>query len=125
MTYDPTLESPKDKVRHLIGDIQDYEFLSDKEIELELELAGGDLYRAGAECCRAIAARVARNSDVRFSTLWQDSSQVYDHYTKLAVELERRAGRQSTVSPKFTGDNKKVFKQGQFDNYRGPNWDMR
>lgn len=120
--YDDYMPSDVDKVRHLIGDVyEEFTFLSEPEIQFAIDDNNGNLKRAAAACCHAIAARVARNTDYRFSTLWQTSSQAYKHFKDLAKDLEQMASSSVTLSGIEAGfsdteeEEAGVFKVGIFD----------
>lgn len=120
MAFDPQIPTDKDYVRSLIGDTdENNEFLSDGEIHHRLGLYDSPLI-AAASCARAIAAKVARDTDYRFSTLWKDASQAHAHFMDLAKDLERRAGQQDTIKPEFVhgGDDPPdpKFERGMHDN---------
>ena len=88
MSYDPNLPGDKDKVRLLIGDTDHtLEFLSDVEIEFFVT-EEPTLRMAGSRAALAIAARLAKDTDYRFSTLWQDASEAYDHFVNLSEMLK-------------------------------------
>jgi hypothetical protein len=118
MAYNPNLIDLKDQVRLKIGDVFDQEFLSDQEIQFILDSNGGIVAKAAAACCRAIAARFARNTDYRFSTLWQDASQAYDHFMSLAEILEQEDSKKTKLVPLFTASKKgtRIFDVGMMDN---------
>lgn len=101
LSYDPGLPNNKDKVRHLIGDTDpDQEFLEDTEIQFHLDQEG-TVRRAAAQCARAIAARLAADTDYRFSTLWSDASQAYKHFMDLARVLDQQ--NTGNIKAKYTG----------------------
>jgi hypothetical protein len=119
MSYNPSLVDKKDQVRLKIGDVYpDQEFLSDQEIRFMLDANSQHVLRASSAACRAIAARFARNTDYRFSTLWQDQSQAYKHFMDLAGKLEQETDSSSTIVPVFTGSGKSsnIFAVGMMDN---------
>ena len=121
MPYDPNqLDEPLMQVRHLMGDVYEFEFLSDNEIQFSLDNNAGDVFQAAADCCKAIAARLARNTDFKFSTLWQDSSQAMKHFLDLAEVLKDQAVDKKGFEVAFTGDydSEPIFDIGQFD-HRG------
>lgn len=119
-SYDPTLLAGNKimQVKHLCGDVYDsFEFLSEYEIQFALDQVGGNIYRAAAECCRAIASRLARNTDYKFSTLWENSSQGQKQFLKMAEELDERAKTSGGIVPQFvsTADSEPIFDIGDFD----------
>lgn len=118
-SYDNTqLDNPIMQVRHLIGDVYDFEFLSEAEIMFALDQNSGNVYKAAVDSCRAIVARLSRNTDYRFSTLWQDASQAVKHFQALLENLENEASRRSSAVPIFhtTHSEDPVFDMRQFDN---------
>lgn len=118
-SYDNTqLDNPVMQVRHLIGDVYDFEFLSEAEIVFALDQNSGNVYKAAVDSCRAIVARLSRNTDYRFSTLWQDASQAVSHFKDLLQHLEHESLKRSSAVPLFhsTDDTEAVFDIGQFDN---------
>lgn len=71
----------------MIGDTEDdLEFLSDPEIHYFIA-EEPTVRLAAARAALAIAARVAKDTDYRFSTLWQDAGMAYDHFVNLAEKL--------------------------------------
>jgi hypothetical protein len=119
--YDPNLGTDRDKVRFLVGDTDDDNImLSDSEIAYLLSLEGNDVFGTASRACESIAAMFAREVDTRFSTLWQDASQAFEHYTRLSARLAVQAGR-SDVAPEFLyanidPDSPAVFWVGMHDN---------
>lgn len=90
--YDPSVPTDRDKVRFLIGDTDnDNLMLSDDEVAFTLSENADDLYLTAASLCKSIAARFARDVNYRFSTLWQDSGDAYEHYMALAKRYEEEA----------------------------------
>lgn len=118
MPYNPNLVDKKDQVRLKIGDVYDQEFLSDSEIQFILDSNSSNVVKASVACCRAIAARFARNTDYRFSTLWQDASQAFEHFMRLAEKIEEEGNAGFAFTPRFTGGSKgtRVFDVGMMDN---------
>lgn len=102
MSYDATLSRDTDKVRLMIGDTDaSDEMLHDLELQYFLTTYT-DLRASAAAACRVIAARFARDVNYRFSTLWQDASDAYKHYMKLADSLDAAAGTEDMEGPVFT-----------------------
>lgn len=128
-SYDPAqLDKPIMQVRHLIGDVYDFEFLNEHEIQFALDNNGDNVYKAAADCCRAIVARLSRNTDYRFSTLWQTSSQAVQHFKSLAEDLEQLSVKKDSISPEFyttEDDEDPIFDIGQFDNQSVESSDLR
>lgn len=93
MAYDPALLVDEDKVRLMIGDVDnDNLMFQDSEVAYFLALNNDDLYSAAADMCETVAARFARDVNYRFSTLWQDAGDAYDHYMKLAEAYRKKSG---------------------------------
>ena len=88
MSYDPNLPTDKDKVRLLIGDTDDtLEFLCDTEIDFFVT-EEPTIQIAASRAALAVAAQLAKDTDYRFSTLWQDAADAYNHFIALAKQLE-------------------------------------
>lgn len=103
-TYDPNLIKDRDRVRFLIGDTDnDFLMLEDKEIAYLLTQEGDDVLMASYRACVAIAGKFARDVNYRFSTMWQDSTEAFNHYMKLAnvYEAEAASGADSALSLGF------------------------
>jgi len=89
-SYNPTLSSDLDKIRFLLGDTVINEMqLLDEEISglLLMQPAMGQAAAAGA---KAIAAKWALHVDNKNSELSVNASQRFEHYMKLAKDLEKR-----------------------------------
>lgn len=122
-TYDSNLATDRDKIRFLIGDTDDdHQMLMDNEIAFLLVQNGDDLYMTAAMSCETIAAKFARDVDYRFSTMWQNASEAFDHYKTLASTYRAIQGTQATIVPQFTtgpgmsDDYPEVFWVGMDDN---------
>lgn len=101
-TYDDNLSNDRDKVRFLVGDTEDdQQMLSDGEIAFTLTQTGDNLLLAAAYACETIAAKFARDVNYRFSTMWQDASDAYDHFMDLAKK-RRMESERNTGQPIFT-----------------------
>lgn len=101
MSYDPLLSQPKDRVRNLIGDTDTtHEILHDREVDFFVSVEANELI-AASRAAMACAARFARDTDFRFSTLWQDASQAYRHFMELAESLKDVADEQGTTGIEF------------------------
>jgi hypothetical protein len=97
MPYDPTLATTRDQVRFYVGDTDDDNLLlTDPEVEFLLT-EEPDVKLAAADAANVIAAKFARDTNYRFSTLWADAGDAYDHFIKLGERL--RAGTVATVGP--------------------------
>jgi len=122
-TYDDNLSTDRDKVRFLVGDTDDdNQMLSDNEITFLLTQEGDSFLLAAASGCEAIAAKFARDVNFRFSTMWQDSSDAYDHYMTLSKKYRMESER-NTGQPIFTfnenisdGEAPELFYYGMHDN---------
>ncbi len=102
MSYDPTLALPKDRVRNLVGDTDTaHEILQDREVDFFVEQETNE-WIAASRAAMACAARFARDTDFRFSTLWQDASQAYRHFMDLAARLTEAADDKGAVGIEFT-----------------------
>ena len=77
-------------VRLLIGDTDtNDQQVQDEEIVFGLAQANNNVYSAGAWVCRVIAAKYSRNVDSEISgALKESASQLQDHYSSLADNLE-------------------------------------
>lgn len=120
--YDPSLTLDRDKVRLLVGDTDDdHQMLVDTEIEFALTEEADDIYLASARLCEIIAARFARDVNYRFSTLWLDSGDAYDHFLSLAERYRTESSR-NTGQPIFTmgegvdDEAPEIFWYGMHDN---------
>lgn len=96
--YDKSLSTNRDKIRLLVGDTNnDSLMLEDEEIEFLLTNNSDALYLTAADACEIIAAKFARDVNYRFSTLWQDAGDAYDHYMNLAERYRKTADETETV----------------------------
>ena len=101
MAYDPALSTAKDRVRNFIGDTDtQHEILHDKEIDFFVTEEPNELI-AASRAALACAARFARDTDFRFSTLWQDASQAYRHFVDLSEKLAAVADELGDVGVEF------------------------
>ena len=97
MPYDPALLKDEDKVRRLIGDVDNDDLIfEDSEIEYYLSINNDDLYSTAADLCEAILGEFARETNYRFSTLWLDAGDVYEHYKDLMDRFREKAGQTPT-----------------------------
>jgi len=105
MTYDPTLATPKDRIRLLIGDtggIEGKELLRDEEIEALLSMEGSTLLAAAA-AAEAIAAKLAQRTDTSLPGGVRIAfGQRADHYLRLAQRLRDQAAEGS--APELVAD---------------------
>jgi len=120
--YDPSLVLDRDKVRFLVGDKDDdHQMLSDSEIAFALSENNDDIYMAAADLCEALAAEFSRDVNYRFSTLWLNAGDAYDHFMDRARQLRSDASAQ-TGQPIFTmgagtdSDEPEIFWYGMHDN---------
>jgi hypothetical protein len=82
--------SGKDHVRLLIGDTKASEpQLLDEEITVFLAAAGDD-YAAAVACCRAIAAKYAREVAESVISTSRNPESRMDHYLRLADQLQEK-----------------------------------
>lgn len=89
-TYDPTLATPKDCVRLLVGDVlQRAPLITDEAIGFFLQGAG--LYWAAHDVAKAIQASFARLTDRSIGDISTEDSQRYEQYGKVAQYLAERA----------------------------------
>lgn len=80
------------QVRHLTGDVLTTDQkLADEEIALHLTLRSGNVYRAAADACRAIAARMSSQVDQSQGDLSNSYSQRARAFADRAIELEALA----------------------------------
>ena len=129
-TYDDNLVLARDQLRFLVGDTDDdQQMLTDNEIAFLFIQANDNLLLACAEACEAIAAKFARDVNFRFSTMWQDSSDAYDHYIDRAKNF-RLSSERNTGQPIFSyneniadGEVPELFWYGMHDNPQTQNTD--
>ncbi len=126
-TYDSNLVLDRDKVRFLIGDTDnDFPMLEDGEISYLLTEEGNNVLMAASRCCLAIASEFARDVNYRFSTMWQDSTDAYNHYIQLSDMLRKEGTTQTELSVSFLMSNEmqrrvdndkvEIFFYGMHDN---------
>lgn len=90
-TYDPSLASPVDQVRLLIGDtLNSDQLLQDEEIQFFLD-ADANVNRVAAQCCKILAARFAREVDKQVGDLKIWASQKQKQYLALQEEQSAKA----------------------------------
>lgn len=99
---------PTDHVRHLIGDTSDspsQEFLTDTEIDWEIEQVNGSVPAAAANCADRIAARLFPRVDYRMHNVWISGSQLRLNLKELATQLRDQAAL-AGASPFLSGVSK-------------------
>ena len=128
-TYDDNLVNDRDKIRLMIGDTDDeFQMVTDNEIAFFLSENGDDLWLSAAMACDIIAAKFARDVNFRFSTMWQDSSDAYEHYMDRARQY-RAIQASTTVAPVFSygpgvnSEAPEIFWYGMHDNPPTPQVD--
>lgn len=95
--------SDRDEVRYLVGDTDSTdELTSDEEIAYAIAEAGNNKL-AAAMVAEAIAAKFARDVDVKNGPAQEWASQRYKHYHTKAAELRRRSN--ASVKPRFGGQS--------------------
>lgn len=116
-TYSSPASGSRDKVRWLVGDTDSAApLVTDEEIAYEVG-ASLSIYSAAAAVARAIAAKFARAVQTSVSSLSFSNQQKYEHYVKLAEELEARAGTQTApVVGSYVTENSPIFDVGMHDN---------
>lgn len=98
MAYDEKLPDDRNKVRFLIGDTDNADLiLRDEEVTYCLSVENDDIFFAAARACETIAARFARDVNYRFSTMWQDAGDAFDHYMGLAERLRKSDSSEFTA----------------------------
>lgn len=99
--------SDKDAVRFEIGDTNEKtQLIQDEEIYYSLQKEGTVL-KAAARCAESLAARFAREENVRTSTFASLRSMLQQHYEDLAKKLRVRGQRRGNfVCPSMTHSGK-------------------
>lgn len=117
MTFDPTLSTDKDVVRFLIGDTDTaHEQVADATLVKMLTMYAGPTSTAQAVCV-ALQAKYSRLADQQIGQLRVSTSQIADHYSKLADKLRDQAQSTSTVVPvPYAGGITQSDKQLNTDN---------
>lgn len=91
-TYNETAATDIDRLRRLIGDTRaDAPELSNEELADYLSDADGRLYYAAIDAVDDLAARYARDVDVRMQQTSESASQRAAGYRALGARLRRRA----------------------------------
>ena len=105
--------STNDSIRFLIGDTDTNDrLITDEEIAY-IVTQQGSVNRSASECCRAIAAKFARNMNRSIGGLQADFAAKYRQYLELADNL-RAKDETAPVSP-FLSGYKKDEKQARED----------
>lgn len=92
------------QLRMLVQDnVEETAFLQDEEITLILAQEP-NVYRASANACRIIAARLARSAGFKNTTVIYDPTEKAKEYRMLAADLETRA-RETTGTDLVMGDS--------------------
>lgn len=119
-------QSTRDRVRRLIGDVvQDDPLLQDEELD-DFLISFPNIYRAGAEACRAIAAEFARDVSFSFEGMSLQAQARYRHFLELANVLEKQAATTPAALPSslqggspsdYSEDHEEpIFEIGMHDN---------
>ena len=93
-TYDPALiaTSALYQVRTLIADVNiKDQLLWDEQISFAISQRNGNIYAAGADCCRQIAAKYSRDVDTTEGLLHRSYSVRQRAFADRAGELDARA----------------------------------
>ena len=99
-----------DAIRLEIGDtIEDEQLLQDEELEYFYEEEGSVL-GAAARACEAIAAKFAREADLKVGDLSLSASQKAEHYREKAKVLRERAKKKGSTLGKLTTSTIKTDK---------------
>lgn len=104
-TYDPTSleDEPKDRLRAMVGDVVAPLQLSDEELESFHALAPG-IYSAAADCCDALAARVAQDANISLGVIGIGGGGASRYYLDLADKYRARAVLAGEGAPGSTAD---------------------
>lgn len=93
MAFDDSLSTDRDKVRSLVGDVETTEILPDDTYDALLSEFSDNVYLTAAEICDRIIARKAKDIDHSAANYGVQVSQIFEHYSRLAKMLRRKAGR--------------------------------
>lgn len=123
-SYNDSLSTDKDKVRQLLGDIdQDDALVSDEAIK-NFVAQYGNIYFAAAALADGIATKFARMPSMSFSGLSLQGADRAQQYRELAISLRNQA----TVSapggigiPEVTGVSQSAMQIVETDTDRDPN----
>jgi hypothetical protein len=98
-TYDPTLPTPKDQVRFLMGDtIAEDPQMQDEEIDALLTATGGAVGTAAVVGVRSLAAKYSRQADYWVGDLKLLASQRAQAYLRLGGQLAEMGESLLTIS---------------------------
>ena len=110
-------QSKRDAVRFVIGDTDtNDQLISDEEVDYLVTLHG-TLNRSASECCRAIAAKFARNMNRSIGGLSADFSAKYRQYMELANSLMSKEELEP-VGPFISGYKRSEKESRELDNDR-------
>jgi hypothetical protein len=128
-TYVDPSKSVLHEIRFLIGDnIEEKHLVEDEEIDYALAEADNNINATCAILCNAIAAKFARESNVRVTSYSIDRQTIYDKYKQLAKEFSGSTITTAhficpsiSVTDKASSEanadsTKPSFKRGLFDN---------
>lgn len=92
-TFDPKLTGPIDRIRQYLGDTNTSKpQIVDDTIQAYLNTGLSEL-RVAAQLARDLAARYAAMVDTEHDNMQTMGSQLRQHYTELAADLERLAAQ--------------------------------
>jgi hypothetical protein len=128
-TYTDPSKSVLHEIRFLIGDnIEEKHLVEDEEINYALAEVDNSINAACAILCNAIAAKFAREANVRVTSYSIDRQTIYEKYKQLAKEFSHSIITAAyficpsiSVSDKEANEEnaamtKPTFKRGLFDN---------
>jgi hypothetical protein len=103
-SYDDSLSTTRDEVRFRVGDTNTAaQLLSNGTINAILVDNGDDVGTAAIACCRAIIAKLARDTDRSNVGMSSTRSQQIEHYRTLLKELKSESRNLS--APSFGGQS--------------------
>jgi hypothetical protein len=135
-TYDPSTDTPVNRIRDLIGDVDItntdvLEGLQDEEITWAYEDAGNNIGLGAARAARKLAARFAQLNDVRAGDYEERFSQRAKQLLDIAKKLETKEGSLAVAPTAGMVEQAELetaqedttlvsatFANDQFDNYR-------
>jgi hypothetical protein len=90
-TYGTDLETPRDRVRFVIGDTDnDRQLLTDEEIEAILVIQNNDITRTAIALAEHLEAKFVRRAESRSGDIIADFLTVAGKYAALAKRLRKR-----------------------------------